>query len=90
MAAVKRSNKPDTRRRTLVPVPGVLFWIDRAIGVQRFFRLNSVHIGFVALGWSDNPPLAAKRRCLPKMSDPKRKGFSCDKSKNAAMLSYCK
>ena len=54
--------------------------LDKAIGVERFFRLNSVLIGFVALRSEYASILrsgrrAAKKRCLPKIFDLKREDF---------------
>ena len=54
--------------------------LDKAIGVQWFFRLNSVLIGFVALRSEYASILrsgrrAAKKRCLPKIFDLKREDF---------------
>ena len=54
--------------------------LDKANGVQWFFRLNSVLIGFVALRSEYASILrsgrrAAKKRCLPKIFDLKREDF---------------
>ena len=54
--------------------------VDKAIRVERFFRLNSVLISFVALRSEYASILrsgrrAAKKRCLPKIFDLKREDF---------------
>ena len=60
---------------------GLNIWmVDKAIGVQWSFRLNSVLIGFVALRSEYASILrsgrrAAKKRCLPKIFDLKREDF---------------
>ena len=56
------------------------YYLDKANGVQRLFRQNSVLIGFVALRSEYASILrsgrrAAKKRCLPKIFDLKREDF---------------
>ena len=72
----------------------VYYSIDKANGVQRFFRLNSVLIGFVALRSEYTSILrsgrrAAKKRCLPKIFDLKREDFfvlEVEERSNTAVL----
>ncbi len=70
-----------------------LDWTKQS-GVQRFFRLNSVLIGFVALRSAYASMLrsgcrAAKKRCLPKIFDLKREDFpvlEVEERSNTAVL----
>ena len=68
--------------------------VDKAIRVERFFRLNSVLIGFVALRSEYASILrsgrhAAKKRCWPKIFDLKREDFfvlEVEERRNTAVL----